>query len=48
MFFFKLSQLSYKGGALSAAAPNTNVALALSAPLLVPLMIFGGFFLNNE
>lgn len=36
------------GSMLSAAAPNTNAALALSAPLLVPLMIFSGYFLNNE
>ncbi|RNA03564.1 white-like isoform X2, partial [Brachionus plicatilis] len=36
------------GSFISAAAPSVNAALALSAPLLVPLMIFSGFFLNNE
>ena len=33
---------------LSAASPSINVALAISGPILVPLMIFSGFFLNNE
>ncbi|RNA38851.1 white-like isoform X1, partial [Brachionus plicatilis] len=33
---------------LSAVAPSTNVALALAGPILVPLMIFSGFLLNNE
>nr|QNH67901.1 ATP-binding cassette transporter subfamily G-like protein 2 [Brachionus rotundiformis] len=33
---------------LSAIAPSTNVALALAGPILVPLMIFSGFLLNNE
>jgi hypothetical protein len=36
------------GTFLSAIAPNTDVALALSGPLLVPLMIFSGFLLNLE
>nr|QNH67903.1 ATP-binding cassette transporter subfamily G-like protein 4 [Brachionus rotundiformis] len=36
------------GSFISAAAPSVNAALALSAPLLVPLMIFSGFFLNNS
>lgn len=36
------------GSLISAAAPNVNAALALAAPLLVPLMIFSGYFLNNE
>nr|UOU03354.1 ATP-binding cassette subfamily G-like 4 [Brachionus rubens] len=36
------------GSFVSAAAPSVNAALALSAPLLVPLMIFSGYFLNNE
>jgi ABC-type multidrug transport system permease subunit len=36
------------GSFISAASPNVNVALGLSAPLLVPLMIFSGYFLNNE
>jgi hypothetical protein len=36
------------GGFISAVAPSTNVALGLSGPVLVPLMIFSGMFLNNE
>ena len=36
------------GTLISAIAPSTNVAMSISAPVLVPLMIFGGFFLNNE
>ncbi len=35
------------GECISAAAPSLNVALAMSGPVLVPLMIFSGFFLNN-
>jgi len=35
------------GEFVSAAAPSLNAALAMSGPLLVPLMIFSGFFLNN-
>ncbi|CAF1021406.1 unnamed protein product, partial [Didymodactylos carnosus] len=35
------------GTLLSSLAPNTDTAIALSAPLLVPLMIFSGFYLNN-
>ncbi len=33
---------------ISAISPNTNIALALSGPLIVPLMIFSGFLLNFE
>ncbi|XP_068243394.1 protein white-like [Palaemon carinicauda] len=33
---------------ISCLAPNLNVALGMSAPLIVPLMIFGGFFLNSD
>ena len=36
------------GSMLSAVAPNVNAALAITAPLLIPLMIFSGFFLNHE
>ncbi len=36
------------GCLISAASPSTNVAMSISAPVLVPLMIFGGFFLNNR
>nr|QUF59467.1 ATP-binding cassette transporter Abcg-like2 [Brachionus angularis] len=36
------------GTFISAASPSTNVALALSGPVLVPLMIFSGFLLNND
>jgi hypothetical protein len=33
---------------VSALAPNVQIALALTGPLLTPFMIFGGFFLNND
>ena len=36
------------GSFISASAPSVNAALALSAPILVPLMIFSGYFLNNK
>ena len=36
------------GTFISAVSPSTNIALALSGPLLVPLMIFSGFLLNFE
>jgi hypothetical protein len=32
---------------LSIAAPSLDVALALSIPILIPLLIFAGYFLNN-
>lgn len=33
---------------ISCLAPSTEVALALAAPLIIPLLLFGGFFLSNE
>jgi hypothetical protein len=33
---------------LSATSPNADTAIALAGPMLVPLMIFGGFLLNLE
>lgn len=36
------------GTFLSACAPNTNSAIALSGPIIVPFMIFSGFLLNSE
>jgi hypothetical protein len=35
------------GSFLSCACPSVSAALAISGPILVPLMIFSGFFLNN-
>lgn len=32
---------------ISCLASSTQVALALSAPLIIPLLLFGGFFLQN-
>jgi len=32
----------------SCIAPSLQIALAISAPLLIPLMIFGGFFLDSN
>lgn len=36
------------GYMISCLSKDVNVALALSAPLLIPLMLFGGFFLNSQ
>ncbi|XP_065564750.1 protein white-like isoform X2 [Artemia franciscana] len=36
------------GYMVSCASPNLATALAISAPMMVPLMLFGGFFLNNN
>ncbi|RNA30833.1 white isoform X1, partial [Brachionus plicatilis] len=36
------------GTFLSAVAPNTNTALALTGPILAPFMIFSGILLNSE
>ncbi len=33
---------------ISALAPNVNIALAIAGPILTPIMIFGGFFLNSK
>ena len=35
------------GSFISAAAPSPELALIIAGPILVPLMIFSGFFLNN-
>ena len=32
---------------VSAIAPNLEAANALAAPMIIPFMIFGGFFLRN-
>ncbi len=36
------------GYLVSAISPNANVATGIASPLMVPLMIFSGFFLNNS
>nr|UOU03355.1 ATP-binding cassette subfamily G-like 5 [Brachionus rubens] len=36
------------GSIISTLAPSAAAATGLSAPILVPLMIFSGFFLNNS
>lgn len=36
------------GSFISAVAPSANAAIGLNAPLLVPLMIFSGYFLNSS
>ncbi|TRY79220.1 hypothetical protein TCAL_12520, partial [Tigriopus californicus] len=33
---------------ISCVTPNLSVALALAPPLIIPIMLFGGFFLNFE
>ncbi|KAK4320583.1 hypothetical protein Pmani_008587 [Petrolisthes manimaculis] len=35
------------GYMISCLARNLSVALAIAAPFIIPLMLFGGFFLNN-
>ena len=32
---------------MSCMASSTQVALSLSAPMIIPMLLFGGFFLNN-
>jgi len=36
------------GSVLSVAANTPDQAQALQIPILLPLMVFGGFFLNNQ
>jgi ABC-type multidrug transport system permease subunit len=36
------------GTFVSVTAPNTNAALAIAAPVMVPLMIFSGYLLNTD
>ena len=33
---------------ISCAAPNVNIALAVGPTFLIPLMLFGGLFLQNS
>lgn len=33
---------------ISSLAGNVNIALAIAPPILIPFMMFGGFFLNND
>ena len=33
---------------MSCISKNVEMALALAAPMIIPFMIFGGFFLNTE
>ena len=33
---------------VSCLASSTQVALAISAPLIIPMLLFGGFFLDND
>lgn len=36
------------GYMISCLAPSTKIAIALSSPLILPLLLFGGFFINNS
>jgi ABC-type multidrug transport system permease subunit len=36
------------GSVLSVVANTADQAQALQIPILLPLMVFGGFFLNNQ
>lgn len=33
---------------VGSAAPNVQVALAIAPPMIIPLLLFGGFFINTE
>ena len=35
------------GFMISCLANSTQIAMALAAPLIIPVMLFGGFFLQN-
>ena len=39
---------SIPGYFVSCISPNLQVALALAPPLIIPIMLFGGFFLNTK
>lgn len=39
--------LAFVGYMISCLTNSTQVALALAAPLIIPLLLFGGFFLQN-
>ena len=45
LFLVVLAAVSF-GYFISCAAPNLQVALALAPTLIIPFMLFGGFFLN--
>ena len=36
------------GTLVSVAAPNLNAALAVIIPIIMPILIFAGFFLGNK
>ncbi|PVD37707.1 hypothetical protein C0Q70_00307 [Pomacea canaliculata] len=38
----------FVGYVISTVSPNVNVGLALAPPMMIPLLLFGGFFLNDE
>ena len=39
---------SQSGYMISCAAPSVNIALAIGPTILIPLMLFGGLFLQNS
>jgi hypothetical protein len=45
-FLFLIHFLYILATFLSIASPNIDTAVGLAAPLAMPLLIFGGFFLN--
>ena len=38
---------AFPGYMVSCVSTGLNMALALAVPGIIPLMLFGGFFLNN-
>ena len=47
MYSKYLLLIFFPGYFVSCLASSPKISSALSAPLIIPLMLFGGFFLNN-
>lgn len=42
-----VSMYLHVGYVISTAAPSTTAALAIAPALMIPFLLFGGFFLNS-
>jgi hypothetical protein len=48
-YFMQVTQVVVGFGYfISCIAPSLQVALGLAPPLIIPFMLFGGFFLNSK
>ena len=45
-YHFPLSD--FQGYFISCVAANVQMALALAPPFMIPILLFGGYFLNSE